>query len=45
MGWTMVRLLLSWSRIEPVAGEYDEGYLDEVASTIDMASGLRRLNQ
>lgn len=24
MGWTMVRLLLSWSRVEPSPGEYDE---------------------
>jgi len=38
MGWTAVRLLVSWSRVEPVAGEYDEAYLDEVASAIAMLS-------
>lgn len=36
MGWTAVRLLVSWSRVEPVAGEYDEAYLDEVAAAIAM---------
>ena len=36
MGWTVVRLLVSWSRIEPSPGEYDEAYLDEVAASIAM---------
>ena len=36
MGWNAVRLLVSWSRIEPAPGEYDEGYLDEVAGAIAM---------
>jgi endoglycosylceramidase len=36
MGWTMVRLLLSWSRVEPSPGEYDEAYLDEIAESVAM---------
>jgi endoglycosylceramidase len=36
MGWTMVRLLLSWSRVEPSPGEYDDAYLDEIAESIAM---------
>ena len=34
MGWNLVRLLLSWSRVEPSPGEYDEAYLDEVAESV-----------
>ena len=30
MGWNVVRLLLSWSRVEPEPGHYDESYLDEI---------------
>ncbi|MGB5267473.1 MAG: cellulase family glycosylhydrolase, partial [Polyangiales bacterium] len=36
MGWTAVRLLVSWSRVEPTPGEYDESYLDQVAVAIAM---------
>ena len=36
MGWTAVRLLVSWSRVEPAPGEYDDAYLDEVAGAIGM---------
>ncbi len=36
MGWTAARLLVSWSRVEPTPGEYDEAYLDEVANAIAM---------
>jgi endoglycosylceramidase len=36
MGWTAVRLLVSWSRVEPTPGEYDESYLDQVAAAIAM---------
>jgi len=36
MGWNMVRLLLSWSRVEPSPGEYDEAYLDEIAEAVAM---------
>lgn len=38
MGWTMVRLCISWSRVEPEPGEYDESYLDEVAGSVAMLS-------
>lgn len=34
IGWNAVRLLLSWSRVEPQAGAYDESYLDEVAEAV-----------
>ena len=34
MGWNVVRLLLSWSRVEPEPGVYDEGYLDEIAGAV-----------
>ena len=36
MGWNMVRLLLSWSRVEPEPGVYDEAYLDEYAASVAM---------
>lgn len=35
-GWNVVRLLLSWSRVEPEPGVYDEAYLDEVAWAVDV---------
>jgi endoglycosylceramidase len=35
LGFNAVRLLLSWSRVEPEPGEYDEGYLDEAAGTVE----------
>ncbi len=34
MGWNMVRLCISWSRVEPAPGEYDEAYLNEVAESV-----------
>ena len=34
MGWNAVRLLLSWSRVEPAPGVYDEAYLDEIESAV-----------
>lgn len=34
IGWTAVRLLISWSRVEPAPGEYDEAYLDEVDAAV-----------
>ncbi|MBY0279750.1 glycoside hydrolase family 5 protein [Candidatus Binatia bacterium] len=34
IGWNAVRLLLSWSRVEPAPGEYDEAYLDEVEGVV-----------
>jgi endoglycosylceramidase len=30
IGWNAVRLLVSWSRVEPAPGRYDEVYLDAV---------------
>jgi endoglycosylceramidase len=34
MGWTVVRLLLSWSRVEPEPGAYDEAYLDQIEEAV-----------
>lgn len=39
LGWNAVRLLLSWSRVEPAPGSYDEAYLDAVESTILLLQG------
>jgi len=39
MGWNVVRLLISWSRVEPEPGVYDEAYLDQVEAAV------RRLEQ
>jgi endoglycosylceramidase len=33
-GWNAVRLLLSWSRVEPAPGLYDEAYLDEIERAV-----------
>ena len=33
IGWNAVRLLVSWSRVEPAPGRYDERYLALVART------------
>lgn len=35
MGWNVVRLIVSWSRVEPKPGEYNEAYLDRVGRWID----------
>src|SRR3954467_9920013 len=35
-GWSVVRLLVSWSRIEPAPGAYDERYLDQVANAVGL---------
>jgi endoglycosylceramidase len=35
IGWNAVRLLLSWSKVEPEPGEYDDAYLDRVAKVVD----------
>jgi endoglycosylceramidase len=34
MGWNVVRLLLSWSRVEPAPGVYDEAYLDAIEAAV-----------
>ncbi len=34
IGWNAVRLLVSWSRVEPEPGRYDRGYLNRVAATV-----------
>jgi endoglycosylceramidase len=36
IGWNAVRLLLSWSRVEPAPGEYDEGYLDAIEGAVEL---------
>jgi endoglycosylceramidase len=33
-GWNIVRLVVSWSRIEPQPGAYDTAYLDQVEATV-----------
>ena len=33
-GFNVVRLLVSWSRLEPERGEIDEGYVDEVRTAV-----------
>jgi endoglycosylceramidase len=34
IGWNAVRLLLSWSRVEPQPGQYDEEYLDQIEAAV-----------
>ncbi len=34
IGWNTVRLLISWSRVEPAPGVYDEHYLDLVEEAV-----------
>lgn len=41
IGWSAVRLLVSWSRVEPEPGMYDERHLDEVARLVRL---FRRRN-
>ena len=38
IGCNAVRLLVSWSRIEPAPGAYDETYLDEVEHAVEWFS-------
>jgi endoglycosylceramidase len=35
-GWNVVRLAVSWSRIEPSPGVYDEQYLSQMARAVDL---------
>lgn len=34
IGWNAVRLLLSWSLVEPEPGVYDEAYIDQIESAV-----------
>lgn len=34
IGWNVVRLLLSWSRVEPAPGAYDAAYLEQVRRAV-----------
>lgn len=34
LGWNLVRLVLSWSLVEPQPGQYDDAYLDTIAGVI-----------
>lgn len=34
IGWNVVRLIITWSRVEPEPGRYDEAYLDEAESIV-----------
>ncbi len=36
MGWNVVRLLVSWSRVEPEPGRYDDAYLDGVLAAVGL---------
>lgn len=36
IGWSAARLLVSWSRVEPSPGVYDEAYLQEVDRAIEV---------
>jgi endoglycosylceramidase len=35
IGWNAVRLLLSWSRVEPAPGVYDDDYLQEAGAAVE----------
>ena len=41
-GFTTVRMAISWSRIEPSPGQYDDGYIGEIRAAMDacLAAGL-----
>ncbi len=41
IGWNSVRLLLSWSRVEPRPGHYDEAYLDRIAADVRLLARRR----
>jgi endoglycosylceramidase len=36
IGWNAVRLLLSWSRVEPAPGQYDEAYLAQIEDAVHL---------
>ena len=37
IGWNAVRLVITWSTVEPVPGEYDEAYLDSIEQAIHLS--------
>ena len=37
LGFSVVRLGMSWSRLEPTRGEFDEAYLDEIKAAVASA--------
>jgi endoglycosylceramidase len=37
-GFSVVRLLMTWSRVEPSRGDIDEDYLDQVEAAVDAAA-------
>lgn len=37
-GFSVIRLIINWSRLEPTRGMIDQGYLDEVSSYVDDAA-------
>jgi endoglycosylceramidase len=41
IGWNAVRLLLTWSRVEPSPGQYDESYLDEIEAAVQLLESRR----
>jgi endoglycosylceramidase len=36
IGWNTVRLLVSWSRVEPAPGRYDDAYLEQVRGAVQL---------
>ncbi len=38
-GFNMVRLPINWSGIEPIEGQYDQGYFDRVKATVELFRG------
>jgi endoglycosylceramidase len=36
IGWNTVRLLVSWSRVEPAPGSYDDAYLEQVRAAVQL---------
>ena len=39
IGWNSVRLLLSWSRVEPEPGVYDDAYLEQARGIVRQLAG------
>jgi endoglycosylceramidase len=45
VGWNVVRLLVSWSRVEPEPGRYDDAYLEQVHAAVQLFArhGIRTI--